>query len=99
MTSGTHDRDDRDLVFLYALQSLPPSEIPVVEAHISACADCRQELDTALAGALALSGCTAGTYGAYGYEYGDPHGYGEYYGYGGTSYPQQYGSSYPTGYS
>lgn len=46
MTSGTHDRDDRDLVFLYALQSLPPSEIPVVEAHISACADCRQELDT-----------------------------------------------------
>jgi anti-sigma factor ChrR (cupin superfamily) len=47
MTSGTgkHDRDDLDLVFLYALRSLPPSEIPVVEAHISACAECRQELD------------------------------------------------------
>jgi hypothetical protein len=30
MTSGTHDRDDLDLVFLYALRSLPPSEIPVV---------------------------------------------------------------------
>ncbi len=46
MTSGTHDRDDLDLVFLYALRSLPPSEIPVVESHISACAECRQELDT-----------------------------------------------------
>ena len=44
--SGSHDRDYPELVFLYALQVLPSSEIPVVEAHISACADCRQEMET-----------------------------------------------------
>ena len=31
---------------LYALQALPASEVPLVEAQISACADCRQELET-----------------------------------------------------
>jgi anti-sigma factor ChrR (cupin superfamily) len=44
--SGQHDREHLDLVFLYALQALPSSEIPVVEAHISSCADCRQEIET-----------------------------------------------------
>jgi anti-sigma factor ChrR (cupin superfamily) len=44
--SGQHDREHLDLVFLYALQALPSSEIPVVEAHISSCVDCRQEIET-----------------------------------------------------
>jgi len=48
MSSGSskHERDYPELVFLYALQALPPSEVPVVEAHISTCADCRQEMET-----------------------------------------------------
>jgi len=44
--SDQHDREHLDLVFLYALQALPSSEIPVVEAHTSSCADCRQEIET-----------------------------------------------------
>src|SRR6266853_1765069 len=44
--SGQHDREHLDLVFLYALQALPSNEILVVEAHISSCADCRQEIET-----------------------------------------------------
>ncbi len=44
--SGQHGQDHSDLVFLYALQALPSNEVPVVEAHISACADCRQEMET-----------------------------------------------------
>src|SRR5258708_12505528 len=44
--SDQHDREHLDLVFLYALQALPLSEIRVVEAHISSCADCRQEIET-----------------------------------------------------
>jgi anti-sigma factor ChrR (cupin superfamily) len=43
---GQHDREHLDLVFLYALQALPSSETPAVEAHISSCADCRQEIET-----------------------------------------------------
>ncbi len=43
--SGQHDREHLDLVFLYALQALPSSEVAVAEAHISACADCRQEIE------------------------------------------------------
>ncbi len=35
-----------ELVFLYALQVLPSREVPVVEAQISACADCQQEMET-----------------------------------------------------
>jgi len=34
------------VVFLYALQSLPASEIPAAEAHISECADCQREMET-----------------------------------------------------
>jgi len=44
--SGQHDPEHLDLVFLYALGALPSSEIPVVEAHISSCADCQQEMKT-----------------------------------------------------
>jgi len=44
--SDQHDREHLDQVFLYALQSLPSSELPVVEAHISVCAECRQEMET-----------------------------------------------------
>jgi quercetin dioxygenase-like cupin family protein len=47
MNSGSeHDRDYRELVFLYALQALPASESAAVEIHISTCADCQQEMET-----------------------------------------------------
>src|SRR2546429_3804701 len=38
-----HDREYLELVLLHALQALPASEVPVVEAHISGCAECRRE--------------------------------------------------------
>ena len=41
----THGRDHSELVFMYALQALPSSEVPAAEAHISACADCRREME------------------------------------------------------
>jgi quercetin dioxygenase-like cupin family protein len=41
--SRKHDQGHAELVFLHALQALPVSEIPIVEARISACAECRQE--------------------------------------------------------
>ena len=44
--SDQHNREHPDSVFLYALQALPASEIPVVEAHISECAGCQQEMET-----------------------------------------------------
>jgi ChrR-like protein with cupin domain len=48
MSSGmsNHDRDYLELVFLHALRVLPTSEIPVLEAHLSSCAECRQERET-----------------------------------------------------
>ena len=45
-TPGNHDQDYSELVSLYALQSLPPSEIPGVEAHVAACAECQRDLAT-----------------------------------------------------
>ncbi len=47
MSSGSaeHDRDYLELVFLHALRALPANEIPVLEAHLAACADCRHEMD------------------------------------------------------
>jgi len=33
-------------VFLFALQALPPREVAAVEAQISSCEDCRQEIET-----------------------------------------------------
>ena len=44
--SGKHDRDYVELVFLHALKALPSSEIPILEAHLAACAECRQEMET-----------------------------------------------------
>jgi anti-sigma factor ChrR (cupin superfamily) len=45
MTATTHQAH-LDSVFLYALHALPASEVPAVEAQVSACGECRQELDT-----------------------------------------------------
>jgi len=44
--SGEHGPEYSEAVFLYALQALSANERPAVEAHISACAACRQELET-----------------------------------------------------
>src|SRR5258708_10565512 len=44
--SDQHDQEHLDAVFLYALLALPSNEIPLVEARISSCADCRQEIET-----------------------------------------------------
>jgi anti-sigma factor ChrR (cupin superfamily) len=41
-----HDRDYLELVFLHALGALPASEIPALEAHVAACADCRREMES-----------------------------------------------------
>ena len=35
-----------ELVFAYALQALPASDVVALEAHIASCADCRSELQT-----------------------------------------------------
>ncbi len=43
---GTHSQEHMDLVFLFALQALPPRERASVEAQISSCEDCRQEIET-----------------------------------------------------
>jgi hypothetical protein len=43
---GAHSQAHQDLVFLFALQALPPHEIASVEAQIAACADCRREIET-----------------------------------------------------
>ena len=42
----THSQEHLDLVVLFALQALPPREIASVEAQISACEECRQEIET-----------------------------------------------------
>jgi len=41
-----HSQEHLDLVFLFVLQVLPPSERASVEAQISSCEDCRQEIET-----------------------------------------------------
>jgi anti-sigma factor ChrR (cupin superfamily) len=43
--SDHHHEEHLDLVFRYALQALPASEVPVVEAQISQCAECRVQLE------------------------------------------------------
>jgi anti-sigma factor ChrR (cupin superfamily) len=43
---GTHSQEHLDLVFLFALQALPSGEMASVEAQISSCEDCRQEIET-----------------------------------------------------
>ena len=42
--NGMHDQAHVDQVLQYALGSLPASDVPVVEARLSECAECRQEL-------------------------------------------------------
>jgi anti-sigma factor ChrR (cupin superfamily) len=48
MSSGSreHQRDHLDSLSLYALQALPASEVPLVEAQIAACADCRKDVES-----------------------------------------------------
>src|SRR4051812_8039580 len=48
MSSGSaaHERDHLDWVCLYAMQTLPTSDLPHVEAQIAACADCQNDLET-----------------------------------------------------
>ena len=40
-----HVPEHSEQVCLYALGALPSSEVPALEAHISACAECRQEME------------------------------------------------------
>lgn len=44
--TGVHNQEHLDLVFLFVLQALPPHEMASVEAQISSCEDCRQEIET-----------------------------------------------------
>jgi quercetin dioxygenase-like cupin family protein len=41
-----HSQEHLDLVFLYALQVLPAREVPIVEAQLSTCAECLQEVES-----------------------------------------------------
>src|SRR5438045_8248687 len=43
---GMHSQEHLDLVFLFVLQALPLREMASVEAQISSCEDCRQEIET-----------------------------------------------------
>jgi anti-sigma factor ChrR (cupin superfamily) len=36
--------DQKELVAAYVLGALPPGEVPSLEAHLSACSECREEL-------------------------------------------------------
>lgn len=38
--------DQAELVCAYAVQALPSSDVPAIEAHISSCSHCRRELET-----------------------------------------------------
>jgi len=42
---GAHNQQHLDLVCLLALRALPPHETASVEAQLSLCADCRQEIE------------------------------------------------------
>jgi len=44
--SGMHGQEHLDLVFLFALQCLPPREVASVEAQILSCEECQQEIET-----------------------------------------------------
>jgi quercetin dioxygenase-like cupin family protein len=43
---GIHNQEHLDLLFLFALQTLPAREMAVVEGQVASCEDCRQELAT-----------------------------------------------------
>jgi quercetin dioxygenase-like cupin family protein len=42
---GNRDQDHLEMASLYALQVLPASEIPIFEAHLANCAECRTEIE------------------------------------------------------
>jgi anti-sigma factor ChrR (cupin superfamily) len=41
-----HNHEQLELLCLYALEVLPSSEIPALEAHISGCRECQNELES-----------------------------------------------------
>lgn len=43
--SDRHDQEHLDRVFLHALRALPASEIPLIEAQIAGCAECREQIE------------------------------------------------------
>jgi quercetin dioxygenase-like cupin family protein len=43
---STHNQEHLDLVFLFALRALSPSEMASVEAQTLSCEDCRHEIET-----------------------------------------------------
>jgi len=43
---GRHNQEHLDLLCLFALQALPQCEIASIEAQISSCEDCQQEIET-----------------------------------------------------
>lgn len=45
LVSDKHRCDQAELTSAYALRALPSSEMPALQAHISTCSDCRQELE------------------------------------------------------
>jgi len=45
LKSGPHGREHLDLVVLFLLQALPTGEIDLVQAQITACEDCRREIE------------------------------------------------------
>jgi len=45
-TPAVHNQEHLDLVLLFVLQALSPSEMASVEAQISSCEDCRQEIES-----------------------------------------------------
>lgn len=44
MSSGSPEHGYTDAIYLYALGTLPPAEVPAVTAHVTACPECREEL-------------------------------------------------------
>src|SRR5581483_4375088 len=44
-TPGMHSQEHLDLLFLFVLRALSPSEIASVESQISSCEACRQEIE------------------------------------------------------
>jgi quercetin dioxygenase-like cupin family protein len=43
---ATHSQEHLDRVFLFVLHALPPQELASVEAQISSCEECQQEIET-----------------------------------------------------
>jgi hypothetical protein len=44
-TSTRHSEDHLNVIFLYALQALSPTERSAAESQLAACADCRREVE------------------------------------------------------